>query len=103
VQRIDDNSYKTWFGSIYPASRIRYSKNNANIQEGYYDKFTEAQERALIAILRWMKAQAPDVFSYDRVIGHDEACDEVGEHGRKNDPGAALSKTMPELRKYLRE
>jgi hypothetical protein len=50
----------------------------------------------------WLKEQAPDLFNFDLVVGHDESCDANGRPGAKNDPGAALSMYMPALRARLK-
>jgi hypothetical protein len=97
------NGFKTWYDLILPADRVRWVDDNANIQAGYYDKYSEEQEAALIKLLLWMKAQAPTIFDFDKVYGHDTVCDMHGQHGRKNDPGGALSMTIPELQKLLKK
>jgi N-acetyl-anhydromuramyl-L-alanine amidase AmpD len=74
----------------------RYSENNANIQKGWYHIYTPEQEEALLELLIWMKRNNPDVFNLNYVLGHDEVAPT-----RKNDPGAALSMTMPEFRKKI--
>lgn len=86
------------FGSkAYPSKLIRTSEARDNIEAGTYYKFTKAQEESLVRLLKWLKSNNPDVFDYDFVLGHDEVSP-----GRKNDPGASLSITMPQLRNVLK-
>ncbi len=74
------------------------------MQEGWYHKYTAAQEESIIKTLLWYKwADPTDRFSFDKVLGHDEACEQAGQPGRKNDPGGALSMTMPEFRELLQK
>jgi N-acetyl-anhydromuramyl-L-alanine amidase AmpD len=61
---------------------------------GSYQKYTEAQEKALIGFISHCLATMPD-FDIDWLVGHDEI---ATPHGRKTDPGGSLSMTMPELR-----
>lgn len=96
VTRRKDGSFVTWFGQIIPRSEVRYSERRANIQKGFYQAYTAAQEASLEALILWLKRNHPDVFDLSLVLGHDEVSP-----GRKNDPGAALSCTMPEFRKKL--
>lgn len=91
------SSGKSWFGKTFSSDRIRYSEKKANIQPGYYVKYTEAQEKALVELLVWMKKNNPDVFDVKYILGHDEIAP-----SRKNDPGASLSMTMPELREKIK-
>lgn len=87
---------KSWFGKVYPADRIRKSGSVANIQAGTYVKFTEEQEKSLFDLLVWLKKNDPKVFSTDLILGHDEVSPT-----RKDDPGASLSMTMPQLRRLI--
>lgn len=96
VKKRPDGSFVTWFGQIIPKSEVRYSKKRENIQEGFYQVYTAAQEASLEAMILWLKRNNPNVFDLNLVLGHDEVSP-----GRKNDPGAALSCTMPEFRKKL--
>jgi N-acetyl-anhydromuramyl-L-alanine amidase AmpD len=94
---------RSWFGSLVPADEIRVIKGNQGQIPipGNYHKFTREQEESLVQLLLYLKNEAPDIFSFDRVIGHDEAMQSVGKYGNKNDPGGALSMTMPQLRANL--
>lgn len=98
------DGWKSWFGKTYSDDEVRtVPTNKENIQAGTYHKFTSEQEASLIKLLRWLKENNPGVFSYDFVIGHDECSGPAGiGYWRKNDPGASLSMTMPELRKHLK-
>lgn len=94
--------YRSWFGQIYKPEEVRIVSGASRIPiPGAYHRFTAEQEASLIQLLLYLKNEAPDVFSFDRVIGHDEACDAVGKYKRKNDPGGSLSMAMPELRARL--
>lgn len=92
-----DSSRKSWFGKTYPESKTRTVKAEANRQAGTYLKYTDEQEETLIALCLWLKRNNPEVFNFDLVLGHDEVSP-----GRKNDPGGALSMTMPEFRELLK-
>lgn len=93
-----DNIGKSWFGKIYPYTRLRTKGAKDNCEAGTYVKYTEAQEQALINLLLWLKKNNPDVFSFDYVLGHDSVSP-----GRKSDPGWSLSMTIPEFQKKLKE
>lgn len=98
-----DGSGTTWFDKHIPKENCRdFSGDKKTQVAGRYEKYTEAQEKQLIKLCLWYKENNPDVFSFDRVIGHDEACAETGNYGRKNDPSGALSMTMPAFRKHLK-
>lgn len=94
--KVDSNG-KAWFGKTFPKEKLRVSPSKHNIQGGTYVKYTAAQEETLIRLLLWLKANNPEVFNFDYVLGHDEIAP-----SRKNDPGASLSVTMPELREKLK-
>jgi len=90
--------YESWFGSSVDSDDVRsVGRNHANQQAGHYQKYTTAQELALTRLLLWLHSNNSDVFSLDLVVGHDEVSP-----GRKQDPGGALSRTMPEYREYLK-
>lgn len=95
---IGNKKYQTWWGGILDESRIRHSSGNENIQEGYYEAFTAEQESTLELLLLWLKANHPTIFKLENILGHDE----IAPH-RKNDPGAALSRTMAEYRTYIQQ
>jgi N-acetyl-anhydromuramyl-L-alanine amidase AmpD len=93
----------SWFGREVLRGDARWTDGKENQQRGWYEKFTPAQEKTLIEFLFWLKRQAPEVFSFDHVLGHDEVSGKAGlGYWRKNDPGAALSMTMRELREKLK-
>lgn len=93
-----DAGNRSWFGRVYEAARVRTVGRRDNMIAGSYVKYTEAQEKSLEALLLWLKLNKPDVFEIKFILGHDEVSP-----GRKNDPGGALSMTMPELRKRIEE
>ena len=97
VTKIAPGRYQTWFKQIIGEASVRFTEGKDNQERGYYEKYTPAQEHTLVETLMWLKEQAPDVFSFDFVLGHDEVAPK-----RKNDPGAALSMTMPQFRDFLR-
>lgn len=85
-------------------TECRYSKDDDNIQEGWYHKYSEEQEQALEELLIWMKRNNPDVFSLSFVLGHDEVAGKKGiGYSRKSDPGASLSMTMSKFREHLKK
>jgi hypothetical protein len=69
---------------------------------GLYEKYTDIQEKILIKLCLWYKEQAPETFSFDNVIGHDEACSMSGQQRRKQDPGGSLTTSMPKFRDTLK-
>lgn len=79
---------KAWFGKSYPADQIRNG----------FKKYTQAQEKALFELLRWLYENNPEVFNCDYILGHDEISP-----GRKNDPGHSLSIKMSELRSAVKQ
>ena len=112
LRKIDDNHYRPWYNEaseLTPlgkspkeaddlrADQVRTVSAEANRAAGSYERYTDAQETALKAVLKWLHDNKPGTFSYDLVLGHDEASP-----GRKNDPGGALSITMPAFRTWLK-
>lgn len=92
------DGFYTWYGEKIESNQVRYQLENENIETGYYHKYTEAQEQALIDLIVWLKFNNPDVFDLDKVVAHSEVSP-----GRKNDPGASLGWTMPHFRKVVKE
>jgi hypothetical protein len=86
-------------------SEVRVIEENVdNILAGAYLPYTKAQEETLVEFLLWAKANNPTVFDFDYVLGHDEVAGPKGiGKWRKNDPGGALSITMTEFRKLLKD
>ena len=112
LRRIDDNHYRPWYNEasyLTPlgkspkeaddlrADQVRTVSAEANRVAGSYERYTDAQETALKAVRNWLHDNKPATFSYDLVLGHDEVSP-----GRKNDPGGALSITMPAFRTWLK-
>jgi len=96
---VKNDKFFSWFDAKTPIAPnlVRVSKAEANIQAGFYLKYTDAQESALIEFCLWLKINNPEVFDFDYVVGHDEISP-----GRKNDPSGSLSMTMPKLRSLLK-
>ena len=90
------NGYKSWFNVTYPEEDVRHSEGIENIQKGTYLKFSQEQEDALMKLLLWLEENSNGIFEFQNVVGHDEVSP-----GRKSDPGASLSMTMPTLRAKL--
>jgi len=91
-------AYQSWFRMAVPDQEVRViASTTANQQVGPYQAYTQAQEAALTRLLLWLHANRPDQFDLDLVLGHDEVSPE-----RKNDPGGALSRSMPDYRQYLK-
>lgn len=91
--------YKTWFGTEVEEEEVRHIPiKSANQEKGDYERYTKSQEEALTRLVLWLHKNNPDVFKLDFVVGHDEVSP-----GRKNDPGGALSMTMPQYREFLKQ
>lgn len=92
--------YFTWWGKKIEPEDVRWVAKFENRAEGYYHKYTANQEKALIDLILWIKANDPsgEVFNLELVVGHDEVSP-----GRKNDPGGSLSMAMPAFRHLLEE
>lgn len=98
LQKDGKGGWQTWWKAAVPADQVRVITSvQANRQPGAYHTFNEAQEAALIKLLLWLKGNAPEVFDFDLVLGHDEVSP-----GRKVDPGGSLSLTMNALRAVLK-
>lgn len=82
--------------SLFSRDEVRVSRNECNIKAGVYQKFTAKQEESLINLLKWLRQNNPKVFSFANVVGHDEVAP-----SRKDDPGGALSRNMPNFRSML--
>ena len=115
LAKINDDRFRPEYNKENPnpqhdfrAAEVRFresigSPTTAGYQTGgYYHKFTEEQEIALIKLLTWLKQRQPDIFNYENVFGHDEVAIKEGQYGRKTDPGASLSMTMVQLRERLK-
>lgn len=83
--------------AFFSEDEVCHSEKIENIQKGTYHKYSEAQEIVLTELLLWLKANNPDIFSFDLVAGHDEVSPD-----RKSDPGASLSMSMPKYRALLK-
>lgn len=92
-----NSSNRSWFGVTYPEEEVRTVSARDNMKSGKYLKYTDKQEESLTKLILWLKSNNPEVFNLDLVLGHDEVSPD-----RKNDPGGALSMTMPEYREFLK-
>lgn len=90
--------YVANFGQEIPIDQVRTVPARDNMAKGSYQKYSLAQELALIEFLIWCKQERPNVFMIKNVVGHDEV---ATPKGRKSDPGGSLSCTMPEFRALL--
>lgn len=88
-----DKNRKSWFGKTFSEDRLRRVEAKANMKAGNYVKYTAHQEQMLIQLCVWLHENNPTVFKIENIVGHDEIAPL-----RKNDPGGALSMTMPEFR-----
>lgn len=93
----DHDKFISWFGLEIPSEDVRIVDSFANQQAGAYHKYTEAQEIELTNFLIWCKFNAPNIFKFENVLGHDEVAPK-----RKSDPGGSLSMSMPEYRIFLK-
>lgn len=98
-----DGTYWSWFGTEIPEENVRWIADTEKQIEGYYEKYTDEQEESLIHLCEWLFENGNGIFSFDNVLGHDEACSIEGMRGRKNDCGGALSMLMPEFRALLKK
>ena len=116
VRQIDSKTFRPWYNdplyyqkhnkpipkgvpnakSDLKAEEVRFVERFQNREAGWYHCYTPQQEKGLIDLLLWLKSNAPNIFSFEFVLGHDEVSP-----GRKNDPGGSLSMTMPEFRARL--
>ncbi|MFM6323483.1 MAG: N-acetylmuramoyl-L-alanine amidase [Microcystis panniformis] len=84
-------------------SECRHQDGDNIRTEGWYQKFTPEQEQTVEKLCLYLKKQRPDIFSFDKIKGHDEAVAESGNPYRKNDPGGSLSITMNDFRRGLKD
>ncbi|MFO0452651.1 MAG: N-acetylmuramoyl-L-alanine amidase [Pseudomonadota bacterium] len=97
------DKFFTWYGLEIPKDQVRHiATRTANQSVGFYHKYTDAQENALIHLLLWLKRNNPAVFNFDLVLGHDETTVLDSNRSRKQDPGGSLSMSMPEFRNHLK-
>jgi len=105
LKKQTDGTFKSWYGETIPKENVRYVDGKSPDQApGYYEKYTPAQEETLIQTILWLKAQRPEIFDLDCVLGHCEISGKLAlGKWRKVDPGGSLSCSMPEFRKILKE
>ncbi|HEY5895502.1 MAG TPA: N-acetylmuramoyl-L-alanine amidase [Chthoniobacterales bacterium] len=117
LRQLDENTFRPWFNDPeyyrknreavprgvpnpardYQRDLVRFVERKDNCEAGWYLRYSTEQEKSLEELLLWLKREEPDIFQFDFVLGHDEVSP-----GRKNDPGGALSRTMPEFRARLK-
>ena len=100
VKKIDDNKFKTWFGTYLTKDQVRFVEEKEwGCPTGYYHKYTPEQEATLIKFALWLKQNDPvGCFDFDYVLGHHEVS-----KGRKDDPGGSLSMPMSKFRELLKQ
>lgn len=100
-----NGKYYSWFNTEIPQDQVReVVAANDNQVKGYFHKYSEAQEKSLINLLVWLKNNNPEIFDTKFILGHDEVAGPKGiGYSRKQDPGGALSMTMTNLRKLIKE
>lgn len=106
VTKVGENMFKTWFGTMLTANEVRYVKESEwGCPTGYYHKYTEAQETALIEFLVWLKKNDPvGCLNIDYILGHHEVAGLKGiGKWRKEDPGGSLSMPMEHLRALIKQ
>jgi len=86
---------QAWFDQVPRKYFARYNDGRFGPDKGWYEAFTMEQEQKLVDFLIWCKKVLPK-FQFDYVLGHHEISPK-----RKQDPEAALSMSMGELRKFL--
>lgn len=90
---LENGHWVTWWKQ--PVTNVRKHDSMFNIQGGTYQKFTQAQEMALVRLLCDLCRFSP-AFRARNIFGHDEVSP-----GRKTDPGASLSVPMFRLRQKI--
>lgn len=97
----EEERFQAWYHTkpeqYFKPDEVRYFKDNKHALPGYYHKFTDAQEKTLIATLLWLKQNAPPIFEPELIVGHHEISP-----GRKEDPGGAISIGMSDLRALIK-
>jgi hypothetical protein len=86
----------------WPKDQIRYFGGSATQVKGYYAKFSQAQEDAMVSLVQYVKSQCPK-FKIENVVDHSECMAEMGWYGEKQDVGGSLSMSMPDFREYLKK
>ncbi len=98
------SDFYSWWGQQIPRNEVAYAESRDNIRAGFYHLYTREQMLLTRKLCCWLHLNNPEIFSIDRVVGHDEVSP-----GRKVDPGGSCNwdgqteMSMPELRKVLWE
>jgi N-acetyl-anhydromuramyl-L-alanine amidase AmpD len=99
---IGDGKYKSWYGETFLENEVATCSDENEGELGFYHRFNLKQELALFQLLLWLKHNN-EYFNFDYVLGHHEISGKKAlGYWRKNDPSAALSKSMNELRNSLK-
>jgi hypothetical protein len=88
--------------ACFNESECRFINGNQVRTKGWYQKFTPEQEQTVERLCMYLKLQRPDIFSCDKIKGHDEAVAEDGTPYEKNDPGGSLSIDMNAFRDKIK-
>jgi N-acetyl-anhydromuramyl-L-alanine amidase AmpD len=92
---LKDGLPTSWFGSKH--IEAFYRADQENIKEGYYQEINDIQYLALLQLLIDLKWNAPQIFHFHNIVGHDEISD------GKSDPGGILKgMTMNAFRRHVR-
>lgn len=86
----------------WPDDQVRYFGGSSTQVKGYYAKFTQEQEEAMVSLVQYVKDNCPK-FKIENVVAHDECMTEDGAYGAKQDVGGSLSMSMPAFREYLKK
>jgi len=84
-------------GNPWPSDRVRYFGGNDVQTKGFYAKYTDEQEKALVGLVQYLKDNCKN-FSINNVLGHDEILPDY-----KDDPGGSLSMSMTDFRAHLKK
>lgn len=107
LEHLGNGKLQTWFETPVEMHEARkVTESEWGCPTGYYEKFTDQQEAALMRVLLWLKKNDPtgNTFDFNFVVGHHEVSGKAGiGRWRKNDPGGSLSMPMFKFRQRLIE
>ena len=94
LKKTGGNYYTSFNKKIDDINQVRLDKKGRA-----FFKLSIEQENSLVELLNYLEREFRQYgFSFSNIFGHDEVCEPLG---RKSDPGASLSMTMPEFRSKL--